>query len=166
MCYAQQCALSPTPPYCTRLLPTPADDTRHARSRQIVTLKPRTNPVDLTRIFRMVAKNVLEDGGIVRAVTNHGIRVLPYRFHSKHNVSDHESRWFTSGRWVSAYYDVNPSVAKRMEVGVRWGGGGLLKRILQPNDNAQRPCVSKYQRRGGIRWVLRESKTSRAEGGV
>lgn len=83
---------------------------------QIVTLKPRTNPVDLSRIFRKLAENVLQDGGMVRAVTNHGIRVLPYRFHSKHNVSETESRWFTSGRWVSAYFDCHPTIAKKMEV--------------------------------------------------
>lgn len=83
--------------------------------QQIVTLKPRTNPVDITRIFRKLASNILMQGGMVRAVTNHGVRVLPYRFHSKYIVSETESRWFSSGRWVSAYFDVHPDVAKRCE---------------------------------------------------
>ncbi|CAM9533199.1 unnamed protein product, partial [Discosporangium mesarthrocarpum] len=81
---------------------------------QIVTLKPRTNPIDLTRIFRKLASQIVDNGGVVRSVHNHGIRPCPYRFHSKHAVGD-ESRWFSSGRWVSAYYDANPEIMDRME---------------------------------------------------
>lgn len=84
---------------------------------QIVTLRPRTNPSDLTAIFRRAATVILQEGGVVRSVANHGIRVLPYRFHSKHDIKEDDKRWFCSGRWVSAYYDANPAVAQRMEVG-------------------------------------------------
>ncbi|CAM9224712.1 unnamed protein product, partial [Pylaiella littoralis] len=82
---------------------------------QIVTLRPRTNPTDLTNIFRRAAAVVLEEGGVVRSVVNHGIRVLPYRFHSRHDIKENDNRWFTSGRWASAYYDASPAVAKKME---------------------------------------------------
>lgn len=85
--------------------------------RQIVTLRPRTNPADLTNIFRRAAAAILHEGGVVRSVANHGIRVLPYRFHSRHDIQENDNRWFSSGRWVSAYYDASPAVAKKMEVG-------------------------------------------------
>lgn len=66
----------------------------------------------------------------MRSVANHGIRVLPYRFHSKHDIKENDNRWFSSGRWASAYYDGSPAVAQKMEVGLGiWrgegGGGGL-----------------------------------------
>lgn len=93
-----------------------SDSLSQILSPQIVTLKPRTNPIDLTRIFRKVANRVLDEGGNVRAVVNHGIRILPYRFHSKHSVSESENRWFSSGRWISAYYDAHPAVVKEVEV--------------------------------------------------
>lgn len=60
----------------------------------------------------------------MRSVANHGIRVLPYRFHSKHDIKEKDDRWFSSGRWASAYYDASPAVAKKMEVGGRVGGCG------------------------------------------
>lgn len=53
----------------------------------------------------------------MRSVANHGVRVLPYRFHSKHDIKEKDERWFSSGRWASAYYDASPAVAKKMEVG-------------------------------------------------
>ncbi|CBN74627.1 conserved unknown protein [Ectocarpus siliculosus] len=83
--------------------------------QQIVTLRPRTNPTDLTNIFRRAAAVILEEGGVVRSVANHGVRVLPYRFHSKHDIKEKDDRWFSSGRWASAYYDASPAVAKKME---------------------------------------------------
>lgn len=58
----------------------------------------------------------------MRSVVNHGIRVLPYRFHSRHDIKEKDNRWFSSGRWASAYYDASPAVAKKMEV--RWPGRG------------------------------------------
>ncbi|CAN0560350.1 unnamed protein product, partial [Ectocarpus sp. 12 AP-2014] len=82
---------------------------------KIVTLRPRTNPTDLTNIFRRAAAVILEEGGVVRSVANHGVRVLPYRFHSKHDIKEKDDRWFSSGRWASAYYDASPAVAKKME---------------------------------------------------
>lgn len=103
------------------LYPPPAN--RSILHDQIVTLRPRTNPTDLTNIFRRAAAVILEEGGVVRSVANHGIRVLPYRFHSKHDIKEKDDRWFCSGRWASAYYDASPAVAKKMEVG-RWVGGG------------------------------------------
>lgn len=63
-----------------------------------------------------MASNVLQEGGVVRSVANHGIRVLPYRFHSKHDLGEETSRWFCSARWASAYFDAKPAVAERMEV--------------------------------------------------
>ena len=85
---------------------------------QIVTLRPRTNPTDLTNIFRRAAAVILQEGGVVRSVANHGIRVLPYRFHSRHDIKENDDRWFASGRWASAYYDASPAVAEKMEASI------------------------------------------------
>ncbi|CAM9188726.1 unnamed protein product, partial [Choristocarpus tenellus] len=92
---------------------------------QLVTLKPRTNPTDLTRIFRWVAKAVIDQGGVVRSVHNHGVKPLPYQFHSKHAVGD-ESRWFSSGRWVSTYFDANPATMQKVEKAV-WKEDRVLR---------------------------------------
>lgn len=57
---------------------------------------------------------VVKGGGIVRAVHNHGIRTLPHRFRAKY--ADKEgNRYFSKGRFVSIYYDSNPSTMKQVE---------------------------------------------------
>lgn len=111
---------TPPPP------PRPSDVPAHAPPVvvKIVTLRPRTNPSDLTAIFRRAASVILQEGGVVRSIANHGVRVLPYRFHSRHDLKEDDKRWFSSGRWASAYYDASPGVAERMEVGFRRGRTG------------------------------------------
>lgn len=51
--------------------------------------------------------------------------MLPYRFHSRHDIKEKDDRWFSSGRWASAYYDASPAVAERMEVGGSGSGAEL-----------------------------------------
>lgn len=57
---------------------------------------------------------IVENGGIVRSIQNHGIRQLPHRFKAKY--SDQEgNRWFERGRFISVFYDANPSVMRQVE---------------------------------------------------
>jgi ribosomal protein S6 len=57
---------------------------------------------------------VVKGGGIVRAIHNHGIRNLPHRFRAKY--ADKEgNRYYSKGRFISIYYDSNPSTMKQVE---------------------------------------------------
>jgi ribosomal protein S6 len=61
-----------------------------------------------------VALKVVEGGGIVRGVENHGIRSLPHRFKAKH--PDREgNRYYEKGRFFSIYYDSNPKTMQNVE---------------------------------------------------
>lgn len=61
----------------------------------------------MTKLVKEVAFKVVESGGIVRGVENHGIRPLPHRFKARH--PDREgNRYYEKGRFFSIYYDSNP----------------------------------------------------------
>mmetsp|Transcript_26055 Transcript_26055/g.38557 ORF Transcript_26055/g.38557 Transcript_26055/m.38557 type:complete len:147 (-) Transcript_26055:361-801(-) len=68
----------------------------------------------LTNLMKNVALQVVENGGIVRGVQNHGIRQLPHRFKAKYPTLD-GTRYYDKGRFVSVYYDSSPSVMRQVE---------------------------------------------------
>lgn len=68
----------------------------------------------LTNVMKKVSLEIVEGGGIVRGIHNHGVRDLPHRFKAKY--ADKEGRrYFEKGRFVSIYYDSNPATMKGVE---------------------------------------------------
>jgi len=64
--------------------------------------------------MRKVCYEVVDNGGIVRAVHNHGIRDLPHRFKAKF-ADKRGNRYYGKGRFISLYYDSNPSTMRQVE---------------------------------------------------
>jgi len=80
----------------------------------VLTAKNTTSFSALTNLVKEVALKVVESGGIVRGVENHGVRTLPHRFKAKH--PDREgNRYFEKGRFFSIYYDCNPKTMLSIE---------------------------------------------------
>ena len=68
----------------------------------------------LTSLAKTISHKVVENGGIVRSIQNHGIRTLPHRFKAKY--ADREgNRYYEKGRFFSIYYDSNPNVQKEVD---------------------------------------------------
>jgi ribosomal protein S6 len=64
--------------------------------------------------MKEVSHKVVENGGIIRSIQNHGIRDLPHRFRAKY--PDREgNRYFKKGRFVSIFYDSNPQTMRQVE---------------------------------------------------
>jgi ribosomal protein S6 len=57
---------------------------------------------------------VVEGGGIVRGIHNHGIRALPHRFKAKY-TDQRGIRYYEKGRFLSIYYDANPTTMRMVE---------------------------------------------------
>ena len=82
------------------------------RCRRFLTLALLLSLV--TSITKKASLEVVQGGGIVRAVHNHGIRSLPHRFRSKY--ADKEgNRYYNKGRFISIYYDSNPATMRQVE---------------------------------------------------
>ena len=64
--------------------------------------------------MKKASLEVVQGGGIVRAIHNHGIRSLPHRFRAKY--ADKEgNRYYSKGRFISIYYDSNPATMRQVE---------------------------------------------------
>jgi len=64
--------------------------------------------------MKSLSHKVVDGGGIVRSIQNHGIRNLPHRFKAK--FADNEgTRYYKKGRFISIYYDSNPTIQKEVE---------------------------------------------------
>jgi ribosomal protein S6 len=68
----------------------------------------------LTNIVKTVSHEIIKGGGIVRSVHNHGIRSLPHRFQARF-PDKRGNRYYYKGRFLSIYYDSNPSTMKQVE---------------------------------------------------
>jgi len=68
----------------------------------------------LTNLMKKVSHEVINGGGIVRGILNHGIRDLPQRFRAKY--PDKQGNWYyEKGRFISIYYDSNPLTMRLVE---------------------------------------------------
>mmetsp|Transcript_10976 Transcript_10976/g.15468 ORF Transcript_10976/g.15468 Transcript_10976/m.15468 type:complete len:138 (-) Transcript_10976:186-599(-) len=80
----------------------------------VMTAKNTTHFHQLTNIVKGISHKIVEGGGIVRSIRNHGIRDLPHRFKAKY--ADNEGiRYYKKGRFISVYYDASPQTMKQVE---------------------------------------------------
>ena len=68
----------------------------------------------LTAVMKEISLKIVNNGGIVRSIQNHGIRQLPHRFKAKY--ADLEgNRYYERGRFVSVFYDASPNVMRQVK---------------------------------------------------
>jgi ribosomal protein S6 len=99
----------------------------------------------LTALMREVSLKIVNNGGIVRSIQNHGIRQLPHRFKAKYTDQD-GNRYYEKGRFISIFYDANPRVMREV--------GG----ILNLDDQILRSTHLRATNKFGDVNNLRESK--------
>jgi len=68
----------------------------------------------LTALMKEVSLKIVDNGGIVRSIQNHGIRQLPHRFKAKYADRD-GARYYEKGRFISVFYDASPNIMKQVE---------------------------------------------------
>jgi ribosomal protein S6 len=71
----------------------------------------------LTSLVKSVSHKVVEGGGIVRSIRNHGIRDLPHKFRAKYPDTQ-GNRYYKKGRFVSIYYDASPLTMRAVEASI------------------------------------------------
>jgi ribosomal protein S6 len=65
--------------------------------------------------MKQVSMKVVDNGGIVRSIQNHGVRQFPHRVQSKYPDYKTGQRYFEKGRYISVYYDANPATLKEID---------------------------------------------------
>ena len=64
--------------------------------------------------MKEISLKIVQSGGIVRSIQNHGIRQLPHRFKAKY-TDRVGNRYFEKGRHISVFYDASPAVMRQVE---------------------------------------------------
>ena len=90
-------------------------------------------------MMKEISLKVVENGGIVRSVQNHGLRTFPHRFKAKYPDYLTQQRYYEQGRFISVYYDANPATLKQVES------------ILNMNDQVLR--VNHLKSRSKLDWI-------------
>ena len=88
---------------------------------------------NLTKLSKEICHKVVEGGGIVRGIQNHGTRQLPHRFKARH-VDMEGNRYYKKGRFFSIYYDSNPSIMQEVESMIFLNEDILRKTHLKVRD--------------------------------
>jgi len=89
--------------------------------------------------MKQVSLKVVENGGIVRSIQNHGLRTFPHRFKAKYPDYLTQQRYYEQGRFISVYYDANPTTLKQIET------------ILTMDDQVLR--VTHLKSRSKLDWI-------------
>ncbi|KAL7497926.1 hypothetical protein ACHAWT_009435 [Skeletonema menzelii] len=80
----------------------------------LMTAKNTAHYNNLTSLMKDISLKIVNNGGIVRSIQNHGVRQLPHRFRAKY--ADREgNRYYEKGRFISVFYDANPGVMREVE---------------------------------------------------
>ena len=67
-------------------------------------------------MMKQVSLKVVNNGGIVRSIQNHGIRQFPHRVQAKNPDYKTGQRYYEKGRFISVYYDANPTTQQQVQV--------------------------------------------------
>ena len=111
-------------------------------------------------MMKTLSLKVVEDGGIVRGIHNHGVRDLPHRFKAK--FPDRQgNRYFTRGRFISVYYDSNPSTMRQVEQLLDMDEEVLRNTHLRARSVLDFVNISREDRNPFIKEVKREQALER-----
>mmetsp|Transcript_17794 Transcript_17794/g.40841 ORF Transcript_17794/g.40841 Transcript_17794/m.40841 type:complete len:135 (+) Transcript_17794:108-512(+) len=105
----------------------------------VLSTKHTTHFKSLTALMKEVSLKVVENGGIVRSIQNHGFRTFSHRFKAKYPDYLTQQRYYEQGRFISVYYDANPTTLKKVE------------NILSMNDQVLR--VTHLKSRSKLDWI-------------
>lgn len=113
----------------------------------------------LTNLVKSISHKVVENGGIVRSIQNHGIRQLPHRFKAKY--ADREgNRYYEKGRFFSIFYDSNPTVQKEVESILKLDEQVLRNTHLKVRNKLWYVNIAKEEKNPYIQQVLAKRKES------
>lgn len=105
---------------------------------------------------------VVESGGIVRGIHNHGIRSLPHRFKAKY-ADQRGVRYYEKGRFLSIYYDANPGTMRMVEQILTMDEEVLRNTHLKARSILDQVNIQREERNPFIRLVKQNQREQRKD---
>lgn len=100
---------------------------------------------------------MVEKGGVVRSIQNHGIRDLPHRFKARYPDIE-GNRYYKKGRFFSVYYDASPATLSEVKDILRLDDQVLRDTHLKVRDKLWDVNVDREQRNPYIKKALEMEK--------
>lgn len=107
--------------------------------------------------MKQISHEVVNGGGIVRGIHNHGIRDLPQRFRARF-ADKQGTRYYYKGRFISIYYDSNPATMRQVEQILAMDEEVLRNTHLKARSILDFVNIGREERNPYIRKVLQEQK--------
>jgi small subunit ribosomal protein S6 len=108
--------------------------------------------------MKQVSHKVVENGGIVRSVQNHGLRQFPHRFQAKYPDYLTQQRYYEKGRFISLYYDANPSTLRQVENILNMNDQVLRVTHLRARSKLDYITMEREDKNPYMQRVIREDK--------
>ena len=116
----------------------------------------------LTNLMKQISHEVVNGGGIVRGIHNHGIRDLPLRFQARF-ADKQGNRYYTKGRFISIYYDSNPATMRQVEQILTLEEDVLRNTHLKARSILDFVNIGREERNPYIQRVLKEQQQERKQ---
>jgi len=110
--------------------------------------------------MKKVSHEVVNGGGIVRGIHNHGIRDLPHRFKAKF-ADKQGNRYYRKGRFISVYYDSNPTTMRQVEQVLAMDEEVLRNTHLKARSVLDYVNISREERNPYVRQVKSNQRKER-----
>ena len=110
--------------------------------------------------MKKVSHEVVNGGGIVRGIHNHGIRDLPHRFKAKF-ADKQGNRYYRKGRFISVYYDSNPTIMRQVEQILAMDEEVLRNTHLKARSILDYVNISKEEKNPYVRRVKNDQRKDR-----
>ena len=116
----------------------------------------------LTNLMKDISHKVVDGGGIVRGIRNHGLRDLPHRFKARY-PDKLGNRYYKKGRFVSVYYDASPAVLREVESVLRLNEEVLRGTHLKARNKLWYVNIAREDKNPYIQSVLAMERAEEAD---
>ena len=105
--------------------------------------------------MKQISHKIVENGGLVRSIQNHGIRQFPHRVQAKNPDYITGQRYFDKGRYISVYYDSNPSTRAQVQKILTMNDQVLRNTHLKARSKLDLITIQRPERNPYIQQVVR-----------
>ena len=108
--------------------------------------------------MKEVSHKIVDNGGIVRSIQNHGIREFPHRLKAKYPDFRTGQRYYEKGRYISLYYDANPKTLQEVSILLARNDHVLRANHLRARSKLDFVTSERFDKNPYVKRVIRQDQ--------